>query len=423
MPGTTDLIGQLAIQIAEVPSLESQRTSMEELLVTQLGQETELWPLVENIRRYLVEAPDLRQAVRFLLYDQRAAIDFAVEQAEKHQHALNARILEYNQALELILELAGLGCIRWPAKHRGITRIKRTLEDTWIDIRSKKSGNIRPQDQKHYGKIGWDYLETLLKIAIRYYARLFGSNEADGNVGSAFRHALQRDSLHPLLEAIQEIQKQFNPNNLKHDARAVQLSQYLLGRPSPFSDLLDGTFELKREDMTPEWRECVSQYLNSDEKKALENPGFQLVSVDVFAVFRADVRYYRDFYSHKDQDIVAASGSMRATKSFLAARRIIDRIADSDIQPTLIVPIELGRDGRGRELLRILREDQIGDDGMYDPDAEASLVFVGPSKAAVEVSKEDLRLFEFYACRTPVQDTMYEPPIYSLRDIYPEVCE
>jgi len=411
-----DKIGQLATFI--VDSQDQPRQKLTDEFVSGILNLENVGPLEDYVRRYLIEQLDTKEALKRLLYDPKECLALVDKFAQEKNRNIDIANLNHEKSIDLLLEMANLRQIKWPSKYRGITNINKVLDQTRSEIRLlRKEAKVTPEKILYYGAMGWLYLETLLKISVRYYAKLFGCDDNYGDIGGAFKHAVECKELNPIIEAIISIENKF-----ARDSTNQRLSQWLIDRSSPFYGFLNEDVDLEIKQLHQDQIDFLKQKLSDAQKQEIE---CAILAQDKFITvksehkFRADIKFYRNFYVHKDLEYARAVGFERAKNSFYAAREIIAKLFDLNILPTLIVPIELGQDGCGRQILRFLREDQINEYGLFDSEINISLAFFGLSNGVSKVST-NINLYEFYVCRTLAFDRMFEPPIYPLSEIYSE---
>lgn len=375
---------------------------------------------VQGVLRYLAEAPYVFEGLVHLVDSRRTWASLANEMVDDPSYAFCDLDADLNTAIERVIQALAERerlQIRWPKmaeEYLDTSKVQARLskiEDDWAEVQQCTD----PEKLKHLGSVAWDYLGDLLKHAIRFYSEFFGYGDAT-DITKAFAHARRQESLNPLLEAIVGIENRLRPKQVKlPDAEAESdteirvaeekaskerdLCMWSFGRNSPFEGLLDADVQIQLADANPEWLLCLQKF-----HKGLELVE-QTASVQTktLYLYQADVAYYRNFYGHDPEPRIVTAGLARARESFRRAQRIVNRLAELHISPTLIIPIEDGVDGYGRRVVRFVRDQDRKETGMYPRDR---IRYMFPREDEV------IELHEFYFCVSPANNGLFEPVLY-----------
>jgi hypothetical protein len=392
-------IDELASQIAGSPHTDGSRESiLEALRVSLRVRELEVEDLEYAIRRHLAEHANLVVAIERILDAQTAAY-LANEIAGSQDYCpINA---DSDTAINKLLTAVGIQPIVWDIRFQGVYRIGRRLGELHEEMMQKKMAkSVLAADLQRFGIVGWNYLETLLKVSLRFYAKAFGTDK-DTTIGRAFGHALRCRNLMSLVEAIKGIENGFGEVPL-----ASRECKQKLERSSPFQGLLDGMLNIEERDVSDEW---VAVY-NKLAKVLYRKHEGENLPVERLHKLRTDVQVYRNFFAHADEKAVEEAGWQHALSSLNAARHFITSL--SDIYPRLVVPVWHGQDAFGRFVIMFVSELDIRDDGSYDISRACRMYpYAG--------DRRSLQVHGFYLC-APVYDGVFEPVLCSLADVRPK---
>jgi hypothetical protein len=391
-------IDELASQIAGSPHTEGSRESILEALRVSLNvRELEVEDLEYAIRRHLAEHANLVVAIERILDAQTAAY-LANEIANSQDYCpINA---DSDTAVSKLLAVVGIPPIAWDIRFQGIYRIERRLNELHEEMIQRGTRNVLAADLQKYGIVGWNYLETLLKVALRFYAKVFGTDR-DSAVGRALGHALRCRNLMSLVEAIKGIENSFEEVPLA--SRECKLK---LDRSSSFQGLLDGMVNVEERDISDEW---VATYKKLAER-TVRKPEDMSLSVERFHKLRTDIQVYRNFFAHADEKAIEEAGWPHALSSLKAAHHFVTSLRD--IYPRLIVPVWRGQDAFGRLVIMFLSELDIRDDGSYDI-SRAHRMYPHAE------NNQSLQMHRFYLCAS-VYDGVFEPALCNLADVRPK---
>ncbi len=141
------------------------------------------------------------------------------------------------EAVNKIMEAISVKPIKSHPIFKGIQWINRRLED------SENLGTTgTKQKVVEIAQLGWNYLETILKVCICFYNRAFNPKDKS-SISNAFANAMKKiedKSPTGLFENIKGIENSYSKDESEqYRARC----QWYLDRPSPFHSLLEGEEE------------------------------------------------------------------------------------------------------------------------------------------------------------------------------------
>ncbi|HUV93825.1 MAG TPA: hypothetical protein VMX14_03190 [Anaerolineae bacterium] len=400
-PGPID---DLAFRIASSPHTERSRGSILDTLRVLLEiPELEVEDLEYAVRRHLAEHANLAVAIAAIL-DVEAVVYLANEIAfDPGFCSIGA---SRDTAISKLLEALGVRQVVWDPRFRGIHRIRQRLDELHEEVmQSRRARRISSAELQRFGQVGWAYVETLLKVAVRFYAQLFGTG-ADSSVGRCFRHALRCRTLGSIVDAIMDIEESFEEQPL-----SAQQCRQRLGRCSPFGGMFGGMVSVDEDDVSDDW---LRVYRRLAGRRGLRRQEGQPFYLERFFKVKTDIRVYRNFFAHKDEPAVERLGWQHALRSLRAARHLVVTLNESRegmIYPRLVVPVWRGQDAFGRTVVRFVSELDLRDDGSYDI-SRACRMYPDPA------TRRSLRMHEFYFCN-PVYDGVFDPVVCSLAGVRP----
>lgn len=357
------------------------------------------------VERYLATHPDTAIALSEL-FDGSTLARLANEVAEDEQFCpINVSPLE---AANHLLRSIGAPTVVWNSNYRGIEHIRTRVSQEEKNLRRRLRSRWEMNGAKlsHFGIVVWKEVEVLLKVCTRFYSRAL--SQLGGSSVNGFSRLDQSVTMGQILKAIWGLEQ-----NLDEQTRRE--CHYLLERSSPFEGLLDRPHNL---DLTTQDAEWLEQHKKNVEYLQQETKDY--VGSYWGEIFMTDVQVYRNFYAHENEDAVLAAGTDKASRSFNAAKRMLDHIlseqvANGELVPHLVLPVEQGFDRVGRQTVKLVAAGGLRDDGTYD---ERSII---PIFRLPEWDRElsELHLFQFYLC-CPLYELAFNPVLISLSEIRPE---
>jgi hypothetical protein len=371
----------------------------------------EIYPLTtldefeQAVGRYLAASPDIVTALLEL-------VDGPTLASLANEVARDENLCSVNtpppQAANCLLKALGAPTAVWNEYYRGVHRIRDRIQKERERLGLLRSSRRKPSSAQlnHFGIIVWKDVETLLKMCARFYYRALYESDQSA-LSRAFARLYRCKTLGRILRAIWDLEEAM-------DERARQHCYSWIERASPFQGLLDQPHDLDLIEKEPEWQEQYQRF-----SQELKNKLRQDYSGPYrFEVFQADVQVYRNFYPHENDDVVLAAGIDKAAQSFEAAMRMLnhmlsDRVAGGHLVPQLVLPVERGIDHLGREIVRLVTDSDLNDDGTYGDSV--------PVYRLAEWDKHlpEVQLFQFHLC-CPVYELALNPVLIPLADIHPE---
>lgn len=399
------VIYELGARIANSPFVDNKARERTLASIQEVYPWATIAEFEQVVERYLAASPNIVTALLNLI-DGPTLANLA-NQVAGDEHFCSVNAPPYQAARRLLGSL-GASTIVWNSNYRGIDHIRDRVrrEESEFNRRRRSRREMSGAELSHYGIVVWKEVEALLKICARFYYRAL--YQPDGStVSRALNHLNCCVSLGQLLQAIWDLEAGM-------DEQAKQQCYYLFERSSPFYGLLDQSHTLDLTAERPEWREQYERY-NGNRRQTM--PSY--TGPYWAEVFRTDVQIYRNFYAHENEDVVLADGIDKAVCSFEAARRMLDymlsnQVANSDLVPRLVVPIERGVDHLGRQTAKLVKASDLNDDETYrSPPIPVYRL------AEWNQDLQELDLFQFYLC-CPLYELVLNPVIIPLADIRPE---
>ena len=398
------VIYELSTRIANSPLVDNEARERALAPIQEVYPWATMTEFEQVVERYLAASPNIVTALLDLM-DGPTLANLANGVAGDEQFcSVNAPPY---QAARHLLESLGASTIVWNSNYRGIDRIRDRVrrEESEFNRRRRSRREMSGAELSHYGIVVWKEVEALLKICARFYYRAL--YQPDGStVSSALNHLNQCVSLGQILNAIWDLEEGM-------DEQAERQCYYLFERPSPFQGLLDQPHTLNLTAEQPEWQDRYERY-EENRRQTMQN----YTGPYWIEVFRTDVQIYRNFYAHENEDVVLAAGIDKAVCSFEAARRMLDymlsgQVANGDLVPLLVVPIEQGVDHLGRQTAKLVTASDLNDDGTYRSPIPVYRL------AEWNQDLQELALFQFYLC-CPVYELVLNPILIPLATIRPE---
>jgi len=356
------------------------------------------------IERYLAAHPHIVTALSELIHAPTLA-RLANEIAEDEQFCpTNA---PPSEAANRLLEAVGAPTVSWNSNYRGVEHIRSRVnrEERRLNRILRSHREMNGAELSHWGIVIWKEVEALLKVCTRFY--VMALSQLDGSSVNGFNQLDQSMTLGQILRAVWDLEQGL-------DDQTKQEFQYLIERPSPFQGLLDQP-HLNLTVPDDEWGmeyERQRRYL----QQRMRNYAGPYWS----EVFMTDIQIYRNFYAHRNEDAVLSAGPDKATRSFEAAKCMLDhmlsrQVASGELIPHLVIPVEQGLDRLGRQTVKLVAAGDLRDDGIY-LDRSLTSVYRLPEWGR---DLPELRLFCFYLC-CPLYDLALNPVLIPLEDIQPE---
>jgi len=312
------------------------------------------------------------------------------------------------EAANRFLEAIGVPTVLWNSDYRGIEHIQSRVnrEERKLRRRRRSRRKMNGVELSHWGIVVWKEVEALLKVCTRFYAMALSQLGKPGV--NRFNRLDRSMNLGGILWDIWNLEQGLGD-------QTKQECHYLIERPSPFQGLLDQPHTLNLTTKEEEWLE---EYERKTER--LQQTMQNYAGPYWGEVFMTDVQVYRNFYAHRNEDAVLAAGPDKATRSFQAAKRMLnymlsEQVAKGDLVPRLVIPVEQGFDHLGRQTVRLVASSDLEDDGTYlDPS-------ITPIYRLPEWDRNlpELKLFRFYLC-CPFYELALNPVLIPLEDIQPE---